>query len=99
MDEYSRRNFFEHPSISAVITRHLASHHTRPDATIELKVKLMDEWLVTLSNKVDSLESRIARLEEKNGIPPPKKNKGGGKGKNGGKFNAHLHPEDGGDGN
>jgi hypothetical protein len=28
MEEYCRRNFYEHPSISAVIARHLASHQT-----------------------------------------------------------------------
>jgi len=32
MEEYSWRNFFEHPSISAVVARHLASHHVKPDS-------------------------------------------------------------------
>jgi hypothetical protein len=38
MEEYSRRNFVEHPSISAVIACHLASHHVLPDAMLESKV-------------------------------------------------------------
>ena len=43
MEEYSRRNFFEHPSISAVIARHLASNHTKPDATPEDRFRKFEE--------------------------------------------------------
>jgi hypothetical protein len=43
MEEYSRRNFFEHPSISAVIARHLAANHTKPDATLEDRFRKLEE--------------------------------------------------------
>jgi hypothetical protein len=43
MEEYSRRNFFEHPSISAVIAHHLASNHTKPDATPEDRFRKFEE--------------------------------------------------------
>ncbi len=43
MVEYSRRKFVEHPSISAVIARHLAAHHTRPDSTVEERCKKLEE--------------------------------------------------------
>jgi hypothetical protein len=79
MEEYSRRNFFEHPSISAVITRHLASHHTRPDSTLESKFKKLEKKFNKLSNKVNSLESRLARVESKNDLTPPHCGRGGGK--------------------
>jgi hypothetical protein len=79
MEEYSRRNFVEHPSISAVIARHLASHHVHPDEALETKLKKCEEKLTKLSAKMDTLESRLSRLESKNDIPPPRKLRGGGK--------------------
>jgi hypothetical protein len=82
MDEYSRRNFFEHPSISAVIARHLASHHVRPDESLETKFTKLDERVTSLASKVDGIVSRLARLEIKNGISLPKKGRGGGEHKN-----------------
>ena len=84
MDEYSRRNFVEHPSISAVIARHLASHHTRPDDTLESKFRKLEEKVAKYTAKVDSIESRLVVLESKveeakNEESPPRKQKGGGK--------------------
>jgi hypothetical protein len=72
MDEYMWRNFFEHPSISAVIAWHLASHHTRPDSAFEDQVKHLEKTVTTLSKKMDNLESRLVVVESKNGISPPK---------------------------
>jgi hypothetical protein len=65
MEAYSRRNFFEHPSISAVIARHLASHHVRPNASIEDKVRKMEAALVKFSSRVDSIESRLNSFDSK----------------------------------
>jgi hypothetical protein len=81
MEEYTRRNFVEHPSISAVIARHLASHHTKPDDTLENKFKKLEEKVNKLSSRFDSIESRMDRLEQKNGITPPRRGRGGGKNK------------------
>jgi len=78
MDEYSRRNFVEHPSIFAFIAHHLASHHTRPNDTLEAKFKKLEDKLTKLSTKVDSLESRLVRVESKNDITPLRKGRGGG---------------------
>jgi hypothetical protein len=78
MEEYSRRNCFEHPSISAVIARHLASNHTKPDATLEDRFLKMEEKFEHLSRKVDGIESRLSNLEAKNDITPPRKVRGGG---------------------
>ncbi len=82
MEEYSRRNFFEHSSISAVVARHLASHHFKPDATLEVQLKKLEDTVLKLSAKVDGIESRLFVVESKNGISPPKKVQGGGKNKN-----------------
>lgn len=79
MEEYSRRNFFEHPSISAVIARHLASQHSKVDSTNDDRIKKLEANVTELTTKLDQLESRIARLEAKNDIPPPKDRKGKGK--------------------
>jgi len=84
-----RRNFFEHPSISAVIARHLASHHTRPDGALEARVKAIENNVTTLQASMDSIVSRLAVLETKNGIPPPQKIPGGGERK-GGKVRATM---------
>jgi hypothetical protein len=72
MEDYSRRNFYEHPSISAVVARHLAANHTKPDQSLEVRVRKLEELLSQYTRKYDSLESRIARLEQKNDITPPK---------------------------
>jgi hypothetical protein len=77
MEEYSCRNFYEHPSISAVIARHLAANHTKPDDTMESRIKKVEEKVAEQKRRFDQLESRIARLEQKNEIPPPR----GGRGK------------------
>jgi hypothetical protein len=68
MDEYSRRNFFEHPSISAVIARHLASHHVRPDDALESKLRKLDDRVTAIAKKLDSVESRLAVLESQNEV-------------------------------
>jgi hypothetical protein len=65
MEEYSRRNFFEHPSISAVIARHLASHHTRPDSAVTERINRLENTLTTLARKADNIESRLSTLELK----------------------------------
>jgi len=71
MEEYSWRNFFEHPSISAVIARHLHSNHSHPDSTLNDRLKKVEASIVKLSTRLDSLEPRLARVEAKNDIPPP----------------------------
>jgi hypothetical protein len=78
MEDYSRRNFYEHPSISAVIARHLAANHTKPDQSMEKRLHLVEDKLSQLTRKLDSFESRIARVEQKNDITPQK----GGRQKN-----------------
>jgi len=65
MDEYMRRNFFEHPSISAVIACHLASHHTRPDSAFVDRLNRVENTIARLTTKMDNLESRLANLEGK----------------------------------
>jgi len=72
MEEYTRRNFYEHPSISAVITRHLAANHTKPDDSLEARMKRIEEKVSEQERRIHSLESRLVRVEQKNEIAPPK---------------------------
>jgi len=71
MEDYMKRQFYEHPSVSAVLARHLASNHLKPDDKVEARVKRLEEDWKKLATKVDKIESRLSVLE-KNG-------KGGGK--------------------
>jgi len=90
MEEYTKRNFYEHPSISAVIARHLAANHIKPDTSVEARMAKLEEKVAEQGRRLDSLDSRIVRLEQKNSIAPPKKGGGqvqdltGGKGRQGG---------------
>jgi hypothetical protein len=64
MEEYTRRNFYEHPSILAVIARHLAANHTKPDDSLEVKMRKLEEKMLEQKRCIDSLESRLARVEQ-----------------------------------
>lgn len=76
MEDYTRRNFYEHPSISAVIACHLAANHTKPDDSLEARMRKMEEKMVEQRRRLDSIESRLARVEQKNEISPPKPGRG-----------------------
>jgi len=101
MEDYLHRNFYDHPSISAVIARHLAANHTKPDNTLETRVRKLEESVAVYLHKFDNLESWIAQIEAKNDIPPPKGGGGGapqeerlaeGKGHEGWDTNPTLNP-------
>ena len=79
MAEYTKRNFYEHPSVSAVIARHLAANHTRPedaDSKLVSRVKALETQLTAMVSKIDKLESNIHE-NQKNGQPKAPKKKGG----------------------
>lgn len=76
MEDYSRRNFFEYPSISAVIARHLASHHIRPDATVEDRVKKLEDKVSKLAAKMDNMDSVCSNWRQKTIYAPKRKTEG-----------------------
>jgi hypothetical protein len=52
MEQYLRHNFYEHPSISAVLARHLADNHVKHDAAaFETIIKSLPKHLDKLENK------------------------------------------------
>ena len=74
MEEYTRRHVKEHPSISAVIARHLATHHAKPsknDGPSLNDVKKLEQRIDALQKILDRHDSRLSILEAKNGIAPP----------------------------
>jgi hypothetical protein len=77
MEEYTRRNFYEHPSILAVIARHLAANHTKPDHALEACMCKLEEKLAEQKRRLESHDSRLVRVEQKIEIASPK-----GRGKN-----------------
>jgi len=66
MAKYLKHQFYEHPAIAAVLTRHLADNYVKPDATQESKIQELDKSLKGLTARVDSLISKDAeRKKEK----------------------------------
>jgi len=70
MNKYLRHQFYEHPSISAVLARHLADNYVKPDDSQGSKIKALEAMIrqlesnhKTLQSKYDTL--RVARDQEK----------------------------------
>ena len=60
--QFDKHNFSGHPSISAVVARHLASNHFKPsDDTkgISSQIKKCESSVSDLARKLDSLESKV----------------------------------------
>jgi hypothetical protein len=61
MAEYMQHRFEDHPSVSSVVTRHLASHFMKTDNT-----GAGDKKLSSIVSKIDALEARINSIQSKN---------------------------------
>mmetsp|Transcript_24659 Transcript_24659/g.35382 ORF Transcript_24659/g.35382 Transcript_24659/m.35382 type:complete len:538 (+) Transcript_24659:814-2427(+) len=61
MQEFSTRDFTKHPSISAVVARHLAMNHMKPDEDkkLEAQVRHCETSLKDLARRFDTLDSRV----------------------------------------
>jgi hypothetical protein len=58
MDRYIKHQFYEHPSIAAVLARHLADNYVKPDDTLANKVNKMEKDHKALVTRVDTLSSK-----------------------------------------
>mmetsp|Transcript_9724 Transcript_9724/g.14059 ORF Transcript_9724/g.14059 Transcript_9724/m.14059 type:complete len:291 (+) Transcript_9724:575-1447(+) len=71
MADYSKMGFDKHPSISAVVSRHLASNHSRNDAgvaaALTAKVTKLESSVTSLMRRFDTLESKVSALQKPNG--------------------------------
>jgi len=84
MNDYVKRSIYEHPSVSAVVARHLASNHKKPgDDDASARILKLEKALADTKAKFDGLESRV--MNKLNGVGKgdggaAKKNKKGAKG-------------------
>jgi hypothetical protein len=62
MDKYLRHQFYEHPSISAVLARHLADNYVKPDDSHTSKIKHVEDKLSLLQSKYDTLRVEQDKL-------------------------------------
>jgi len=55
MAKYLKHQFYEHPSIAAVLAHHLADNYVKPDDNVSSKVKDLEKQLKTYTPKIDYL--------------------------------------------
>ncbi len=76
MDRYIKHQFYEHPSIPAVLAHHLADNYVKPDDALANKVHSADKAHQALVSRVDTLTTRLnalASVKEKDEKPPTPK--------------------------
>lgn len=62
MEKYLRHQFYEHPSISAVLARHLADNYVKPDDSHSTKIKSLEAQIKTLETAQKSPQSKYDAL-------------------------------------
>jgi hypothetical protein len=62
MANYLRHQFYEHPSISAVLARHLADNYVKPDDAQASKIKTLEGKIASLECVYQSLQSKYDAL-------------------------------------
>jgi len=58
MSKYLKHQFYEHPSIAAVLARHLADNYVKPDESLSSKLKEFEKQFKVYSSKVDYLVTK-----------------------------------------
>jgi len=74
--DYIKHQFYEHPSIPAVLAHHLADNYVKPDDALANKVHSADKAHQALVSRVDTLTTRLnalASVKEKDEKPPTPK--------------------------
>jgi hypothetical protein len=74
MEKYLHHQFYEHPSISAVLACHLADNYVKPDDSQSSKIKVLEAQLKSLESGQKTLQSKYdaLRIELKKEKPAPK---------------------------
>jgi hypothetical protein len=62
MARYLKHQFYEHPSISAVLARHLADNYVKPDDAQGTKIKALENQLKNLESTQSTLQSKYDSL-------------------------------------
>jgi hypothetical protein len=63
MGKYLHHQFYEHPSISAVLARHLANNFLKPDDTQGTKIKSLESQIKVLERAQKALQSKYDSLQ------------------------------------
>jgi hypothetical protein len=58
---YVRHQFYEHPSIAAVLARHLADNHVKPDAAQGTKITSLEKAIKSINGRMDSIQAAIEK--------------------------------------
>jgi hypothetical protein len=72
MDDYLKFQFFEHPAIAAVLARHLAATAVLPNENVANKLQAIDNRVLKLTAKVDSIESKFNNNKQVHIADPPR---------------------------
>jgi hypothetical protein len=73
MSNYVRHQFYEHPSVAAVLASHLADNHVKPDVMQSTKITQLDKGIKNINGGLDYLAANIAKLQHKDGTGKPNK--------------------------
>jgi hypothetical protein len=60
---YVRHQFYEHPSIAAVLARHLADNHIKPDAASGTKISNLEKAIKGINARIDTANSNVKTLD------------------------------------
>jgi hypothetical protein len=65
MQLYVRHQFYEHPSIAAILARHLANNHVKPNEALTSKVSNIEKAIKNLNARVDSVQASVEKVSDK----------------------------------
>jgi len=65
MGAYVRHQFYEHPSIAAVLARHLADNHVKPDEAVSSKVSSLEKAIKNINGRLDSHQTALDKCDDK----------------------------------
>jgi hypothetical protein len=70
MSNYVRHQFYEHPSIAAVLARHLADNHVKPDAAQGAKVASLEKAVKKLMLGLTLCRHPLTKLKRSSKVTP-----------------------------
>jgi hypothetical protein len=60
MRAYVKHQFTEHPSVNAVISRHLAANYIKPEEEASSKISILENKLKALTTRLDRMETKVS---------------------------------------
>jgi hypothetical protein len=75
MEKYIKYQFYEHPSIAAVLARYLADNYIKPDDTLANKLSTLDKAHTALLKHVDNMTTKENEAKAEKSEKPDKTEK------------------------